>query len=54
MPAPAPAALCAGQSFIAHALCLQAECNKPAMRQHAQCVGMREQQDALRRGSGEN
>jgi hypothetical protein len=54
-PAPAPAAtLCAGQAFIAHAVCLQTECNKPAMRQHTQCVRMREQQEALRRGSGDN
>ena len=54
-PAPAPAAtLCAGQAFIAHAVCLQTECNKPAMRQQAQCVRMREQQEALRRGSGDN
>lgn len=54
-PAPAPAAppspapgLCAGSQFIAHAICLQAECNKPDQRQHPQCVRMRERQEALR------
>lgn len=50
---PETGALCADRRFIAHAVCLQAECDKPSMRQHPQCVRMREQQDALRRGSGE-
>ena len=58
---PAPAvvaapsgALCAERRFIGYAMCLQAECTKPGMRQHPQCVRMREQQDAVRVGSGEN
>ena len=58
-PAPAPAsapapvaALCADSSLFAHALCLQRECSRPGMRQHPQCVRMREQQQALREGSG--
>lgn len=57
-PAPAAAApsgvLCADRRFIGHAVCLQSECNKPGMRQHPQCARMREQQDAVRSGSGEN
>ena len=52
-PAPAaPGALCGDARFLAHAICLQNECSKPALRQHPQCVRMREQQEALRRGSG--
>ena len=56
-PAPFPVAatmLCADARFLAHAVCLQNECSKPALRQHPQCVRMREQQEALRRGSGDN
>ncbi len=52
--APAASALCADRRFIAYAVCLQAECDKPSMRQHTQCVRMREQQEALRRGSGDS
>lgn len=60
-PAPAPAAearpappreLCAGTRFLARGLCLQTECDKPGQRQHPQCVRMREQQEAIRQGSG--
>lgn len=61
-PAPAPVAaprpappreLCAGTSFVARGYCMQTECDKPGMGSHPQCVRMREQQDAMRRGSGE-
>ena len=56
-PAPAPvrppATLCAGTRFVAHALCLQRECDKPGRQQHPQCVRMREQQKALQQGSGD-
>ena len=54
-PAPAspPAGLCADSRFLAHALCLQRECGKPALQQHPQCVRMREQQRAIQQGSGD-
>ncbi|MFD1709108.1 zinc ribbon domain-containing protein [Ottowia flava] len=55
-PAPAaptaPAPLCADRAFISRAICLQSECNKPALRQHPSCIRMREQQDALKHASG--
>ncbi|MFT4195404.1 MAG: hypothetical protein QM614_12240, partial [Ottowia sp.] len=54
-PAPpaAPAALCADSQLFAHSVCLQRECGRSGMRQHPQCVRMREQQQALREGSGD-
>ncbi len=52
-PAQPPATLCAGTRFVAHALCLQRECDKPGRQQHPQCVRMREQQKALQQGSGD-
>jgi hypothetical protein len=54
-PAPRPEtrALCADSSFLAHAVCLQTECARTGMRQHPQCQRMREQQQALREGSGD-
>lgn len=54
-PAPAqpPATLCAGTRFVAHALCLQRECDKPGRQQHPQCMRMREQQKAMQQGSGD-
>jgi hypothetical protein len=50
--APSANALCADRAFIARAVCLESECAKPALRQHPQCVRMREQQETLRHGSG--
>jgi len=52
-PAP-PRELCADTRFLNRAVCLQNECSKPGLRQHPQCVQMREQQDALRRGAGDH
>ena len=51
-PAP-PRELCAGTQFVARGYCLQTECGQPGLQAHPQCVRMREQQDAMRRGSGE-
>ena len=51
-PAPNTGALCGDRAFISRAVCLQAECAKPAYRQNSQCVRMREQQELLRHGSG--
>ena len=51
-PAPVAASLCSDRAFIGRAVCLQSECSKPALRQHPSCVRMREQQEALRNGSG--
>ena len=51
-PAP-PRELCADKSFVAKGYCMQTECDKPGMGSHPQCVRMREQQDAMRHGSGE-
>ncbi|MFV0680132.1 hypothetical protein [Ottowia sp.] len=48
-----PARLCAGSSFIAHEVCLQNECTRAGMRQHPQCVRMRERQKLLRDGVGD-
>ena len=48
----APGTLCGDRAFIARAVCLQSECSKPALRQHPNCVRMREQQEVLRQGSG--
>jgi len=31
---------------------MQTECNKSGLRQHPQCVRLREQQDAMRQGTG--
>ena len=50
-PAP-PRELCAGTTFIDRAICLQRECGQTGMRQHPQCVQMREQQETFRRGTG--
>lgn len=52
-PSVAQSALCADRQFIAHSICLQAECSKPALHQHPQCVRMREQQEGMQRGSGD-
>lgn len=49
-----PTTLCADRQFISHAICLQAECDKPGMRQHPQCQRMREQQQTLRERSGDH
>lgn len=46
-PAP-PRELCAGTSFLARASCLQSECSQPGLRDHPQCVRMRELQQSLR------
>ncbi|CAM5786563.1 hypothetical protein OPEN69S_01809 [Ottowia pentelensis] len=51
-PAP-PRELCADKSFVARGYCMQTECSKPGMGSHPQCARMHEQQDAMRRGSGE-
>ncbi|ARU04671.1 hypothetical protein CCO03_08285 [Comamonas serinivorans] len=49
-PRPSPEQACQGQAFLARAACMQSQCS--ANSSHPQCRRMREQQDALRRGSG--
>ena len=49
-PKPSPEQACQGQAFLARAACMQSQCS--ANSSHPQCRRMREQQDALRRGSG--
>ena len=48
----APRELCAGTQFLARGLCLQTECNKPGQQKHPQCAQLREQQEAMRQGTG--
>ena len=48
----APRELCAGTQFLARGLCLQTECNKPSQQKHPQCAQLREQQEAMRQGTG--
>ena len=49
----APATLCSDSQLFAHSVCLQRECSRPGMRQHPQCMRMREQQQVLREGRGD-
>ena len=53
-PEPSAARLCADSGFITHAICLQRECGRADLRNHAQCVRMREQQKLLREGAGDH
>jgi serine/threonine protein kinase len=43
-----PRQACGGRVFIAMAICMKRMCEKPAYRSHAQCVHMRQQEEAQR------
>jgi serine/threonine protein kinase len=46
--ASSPRQACGGRVFIAMAICMKRMCEKPAYRAHAQCVRMRQQEEAQR------
>lgn len=46
--AASPRQACGGKVFIALAICMKRQCEKPAFRPHAQCVKMRQQEEAQR------
>jgi serine/threonine protein kinase len=46
--ASSPRQACGGRVFIAMAICMKRMCEKPAYRPHAQCVRMRQQEEAQR------
>ena len=50
--AAAPRERGAGTQVLARGLCLQTECNKPGQQKHPQCAQLREQQEAMRQGTG--
>ncbi|WP_165456636.1 serine/threonine protein kinase [Aquabacterium lacunae] len=39
-----PADACGGRIFIAHALCMKRQCERPRFKSHAQCVKLRQQE----------
>jgi hypothetical protein len=43
-PAPDPESQCAGRNFISKARCMSTQCQQPENRMHAQCEGVRRQQ----------
>ncbi len=46
--AASPRQACGGKIFIALAICMKRQCEKPAFKSHAQCVKMRQQEEAQR------
>jgi serine/threonine protein kinase len=46
--AASPRQACGGKIFIALAICMKRQCEKPVYKSHAQCVKMRQQEEAQR------
>jgi len=52
-PSAGPRARCGDRVFLSMLICMKRECEQPSLRNHPECVQMREQEESMRRRDGQ-